>query len=128
MGAKLEFTSSDPQFTVPAGAITVGSKSKYDLKVSFKPSSDAAATATITVKSNDPDSPEQTFRVAANGASLGDESEDGPGKNGKDSLDAPESNEGCTVANIGSGSAGSSAALALGLGLALVAVSRRRRA
>jgi hypothetical protein len=128
MAGRLEFTSSDPQFSVPSGAITVGPKSKYELKVTFKPSSDAAASATITVKSNDPDSPLQTFKVAANGASLGDENEDGK-SGGKDSLDSPDSNEGCTVANlgVGTGSAGGSAALALGLGLGLAVIARRRR-
>jgi hypothetical protein len=126
MGAKLQFTSSDPQFVVPSGVVAVGAKSKYDLKINFKPSSEAAASATITVKSNDPDSPEQTFKVAANGADLGDSSEEGR-SGGKDSLDSPDSNEGCTVANIGSGSAGGSAALALGLGLGLAVIARRRR-
>ncbi|HEY8076130.1 MAG TPA: hypothetical protein VIF62_18520, partial [Labilithrix sp.] len=56
MDAMLTFTSSDPAFTVPSGQVKVTSKGTYDLKVSY--SGQNAATATITVKSNDPDSPE----------------------------------------------------------------------
>ena len=129
MGAKLTFTSSDPQFSVPSGEVRVGSKSKHDLKVVFKPSSDGAASATITVRSNDPDSPEQTFRVAANGASLeNDDSTDGPdGKRGggvKD-LEAPPEDGGCSTAAAGSGGTSGFATLLVGLGLAIA--SRRRR-
>lgn len=128
MGARLEFKSSDPQFQVPSGAITVGSKSKYDLKVVFKPSNGSAASATITVKSNDPDSPEQTFRVAANGAPLGDENDDGDSKRsgGVSDLDSPPSDEGCSVGTVGSKSTSTYAGLA-GLALGLAVIARRRR-
>jgi hypothetical protein len=70
MDGLLMIESDNPQFVVPSGAIRAPSKSKYDLQVTFKPSSDGPASATITVRSNDPDSPEQSFRVAANGAPL----------------------------------------------------------
>lgn len=133
MGGRLKFESSDPQFAVPAGEVLVGSKSKHALKVTFKPTNDGAASATITVRSNDPDSPVQTFRVAANGASLdpaGEEDEDdGAGKTkrtgGVKDLEPPPGDEGCTCATVGAGSLNAYAALALGLGLA--AVVRRRR-
>ncbi len=129
MGAKLTFTSSDPQFSVATGEVRVSAKSKHDLKVLFKPSSDGAASATITVRSNDPDSPEQTFRVAANGASLDPVSEtdaDGKPRNGgvKD-LEAPPDDGGCSTAAAGSGGTGGFATLLVGLGLAIAA--RRRR-
>jgi len=130
MTGRLEFKSSDPQFQVPSGAVTVASKGKYDLKVVFKASSAAAASATITVKSNDPDSPEQTFRVAANGAPLGDENEDGDSKRsgGVSELDSPPSDDGCSVASraVGSKSTSTYAGLA-GLGLGLAVIARRRR-
>jgi MYXO-CTERM domain-containing protein len=135
MDGRLTFTSSDPQFTVPSGEVRVGSKSKHALKVVFKPNSDGAASATITVRSNDPDSPEQTFRVAANGASLdprgeddGDDGTSNPKRTGgvKD-LEPPPSDEGCACATVGAGSLNAYAALALGLGLAVVVRRRRRR-
>jgi len=71
------------------------------------------ASATITVKSTDPGDPEQTFRVAANGAPTG-----------------------CAVASVSTSSGGSSTGsastygllgLGLGLGLGLAAFVRRRR-
>ena len=129
MGAKLTFTSSDPQFSVPSGEVRAAAKSKVDVKVLFKPSSDGAASATITVRSNDPDSPEQQFRVAANGASLdpvGDNGADGaPRTGGVKDLEAPPSDGGCSTAAAGSGSTSGFAALLVGLGLAVAA--RRRR-
>lgn len=133
MGGRLKFESSDPQFSVPAGEVLVGSKSKHALEVTFKPTNDGAASATITVRSNDPDSPEQTFRVAANGASLDpageDDDETGGGTSkrtgGVKELEPPPSEEGCACATVGAGSFNAYAALAIGLGLA--AVVRRRR-
>lgn len=135
MDGRLKIESSDPQFTVQGGDIRVPSRSKHALAILFKPSSDGAASATITVRSNDPDSPEQTFRVAANGASLdpegeGDDGDDGEAKGkrrgGVKDLDAPPSDEGCACATVGAGSFNAYAALAIGLGLAAVARRRRR--
>ena len=132
LGGRLHFTSSDPQFVVPSGEVQVGSKSKYALKVVFKPTSDSGAVATITVKSNDPDSPEQTFMVGANGASVGGDSKDsksdGPQSGGVDHLDAPPDESGCSFAPAGSsGSKSGLAGLALGLGLVVAARRRTRR-
>ena len=133
MGGRLKFESSDPRFAVPVGEVLVGSKSKHALEVVFAPTNDGPASATITVRSNDPDSPEQTFRVAANGASLhpageGDD-ERGGGKSkrtgGVKELEPPPSEEGCACATVGAGSFSAYAALAIGLGLA--AIVRRRR-
>ena len=127
LGGKMTFTSSDPQFTVPSGEVTVSAKGKYDLKVTFNPTSDAQASATITVKSNSPASPEQTFRVAANGAST-----DSPGDpnrpGGVSQLDTPPSDSsGCAVASTGSSTGSASTYGLLGLGLGLAAFIRRRR-
>jgi uncharacterized protein (TIGR03382 family) len=132
MGAQLEFSSSDPRFSVPSGKVAVASKGKYELEVGFSPNADGPASATITVKSNDPDSPQQTFKIGANGADLGSDSEDGAdGKKGQrpgegvPSLDPIES-DGCSAAPMTSHH-GASGVGALGLGLALALISRRRR-
>jgi MYXO-CTERM domain-containing protein len=130
MAGKLRFSSSDPQFIVPTEEVRVDSKTKYALKVVFKPTSDSGASATITVKSNDPDSPEQTFRVAANGASLGgpDGKDDGPVgqmQGGVSQLDAPPNDSGCSFAAKSNGSKGGWAAVMVALGLA--AAARRRK-
>ncbi|HSO36476.1 MAG TPA: MYXO-CTERM sorting domain-containing protein [Labilithrix sp.] len=126
LGGKMTFTSSDPQFTVPSGEVTVGAKGKYELKVGFKPTSASPASATITVKSNDPGDPEQTFRVAANGAPTGDESSDGT-SDGDGTLDGATESSGCAVASTGGSTGSASTYGLLGLGLGLAAFVRRRR-
>ncbi|MCB9589559.1 MAG: choice-of-anchor D domain-containing protein [Polyangiaceae bacterium] len=81
LGATLEFSSSDPQFTT--GGVTstqVGPEQTYDLSVSFRPTKPGQQKATITVKSNDPDSPEQTFEVIGYGQ--GDPLPEDPGNSG----------------------------------------------
>ena len=131
LGGKLTFESSDPQFTVPSGEVRVGAKSKLPLKVVFKATSDGSASATITVRSNDPDSPEQTFRVAANGASLDPKGEDGttgPRSGGASSLEpVPSDNAGCSAAAVGSSASSTTGLAGLLVGLGLVLGARRRR-
>jgi hypothetical protein len=130
LGAVLTFSSSDPQFTVPSGEVRVPAKGKYDLKVAFSPKSDGPASTTITVHSNDPDSPDQTFKIGANGASLDpDEDEDGPKKGqrpgeGVPDLPDPGAQDGCSASPV-HGSAGN--AWIVGIGLAIANVLRRRR-
>jgi hypothetical protein len=68
LGAIVTFESSDSQFVVPRGEVRVDPRSQYPLKLVFRPKGDAPTSATITVRSNDPDSPEQKFRVGANGS------------------------------------------------------------
>lgn len=133
LGGQLEFSSSDPRFSVPSGKVNVPSKGKYELEVAFSADDAGPASATITVKSNDPDSPEQTFKVGANGADIdGEESSDEGNKKGQrpgegvPSLDPIES-EGCSAAPMRSHQGASSAAAAVALGLAITFVSRRRR-
>ncbi len=129
MDAVLTFASSDAAFTVPSGQVKVASKGTYDLNVAY--SGQNASTATITVKSNDPDSPEQTFEVAANGAQLskpngGDGSS--PSETGSDGTAGQQSTEssGCSAAPR-SDAAGRSTGALLALGLALATALRRRR-
>lgn len=115
LGSVLTFTSSNKQFSVPKGTVRVEPRSTYQLEVEFEPDDDGAASGTITVKSNDPDSPEQTFKVGANGAE-GSEDPD-------DAASEPEALEsGCSMGPRG-GSFGLGA-----LGLALLGLRRRRRA
>lgn len=130
LGGKMTVTSSDPQFVVPSGELRVGPKGKLDLKIAFKGANEGPASATITVKSNDPDSPEQTFKIAANGGSLESDDEDGSGgrSGGKDSLEPLSEDSGCSAAPSGlSQSSRAPAFAALGLGLGLAAFARRRR-
>lgn len=122
--------SSDPSFKVPSGQVTVAPKSKSQLEISFA-SGEGASSATITVKSNDPDAPEQTFKIGANGADVSSEEEStddgsGSGKR-KSSYDGPiTESSSCTVSAAG-GARGVSGFAALGLGLGLAAVLRLRR-
>ncbi|MBS2015418.1 MAG: choice-of-anchor D domain-containing protein [Deltaproteobacteria bacterium] len=128
--ARYTVTSSDPRFKGPAGEIKIAPKSKGDLEITFNPENDGAASATITVKSNDPDSPEQTFKVGANGAAVEDESDDGTGSSGKGKvgtrdLDPLPEEGGCSTTGAGTHTSSGLAGLALGLGL-FVAARRRR--
>jgi hypothetical protein len=67
LGAMLEFSSSDPQFAPAVVSTQMGPAASFDLKVRFKPTKSGKQQATITVKSNDPDSPEQSFEVMGYG-------------------------------------------------------------
>jgi hypothetical protein len=128
MDGLITVESSDPQFTVPGGQIKVSSKGKYDLKIGFKPNG-GAASATITVRSNDPDSPEQTFKIGANGADLGPAEGEEAARGEPENLDAPPSDSsGCSLAAAGSGAGSSTYGAFIGLGLALTVLARRRRA
>jgi len=69
LAATMKFTSSDPQFTVVASAGT-DAKKDYALAIEFTPTKEGAQSATITVKSNDPDQPSQTIDVTANGTAV----------------------------------------------------------
>jgi MYXO-CTERM domain-containing protein len=125
MAATMNFKSSDPQFQVPGGSITVAPKSKYDMQIKFAADKAGAAQSDITVLSNDPDSPEQTFKIGANGADVGG-SEDGDSKDGlPGSAPAADSGCGCKTAGTTTSTGGWAGIGLLGLGLAVAA--RRRR-
>lgn len=125
MPATMSFKSSDSSFSVPNGIITVAPKSKYDMQIKFASGSAGAAQADITVMSNDPDAPEQTFKIGANGADVGGDSDltngDLPG-----SAPAADSGCGCKTAGTTTSTGGWAGIGLLGLGLAVAA--RRRRA
>ena len=121
--AQLTFKSDDAKFEVPSGTITVQPKSTYELKVKFRSDGPGAAASTITVSSNDPDSPEQSFKIGANGAEVGD-TDNAPGSTPKAS-EAGEDGCGCKAAGGTSKVPGYAGFGLLSLGLA--ALVRRRR-
>ncbi|MBL8608182.1 MAG: hypothetical protein JNL38_12730 [Myxococcales bacterium] len=121
LDAEVSFESSDPRFIVPSGKIKIDPKSEYPAKITFQPTDAEPVSAEITVRSDDPDSPVQTFKVGANGADVG-----APRKPSTAAPGGTSSDSGC-----GCRSAGTSPGSLLALGglsaLALVAVRRRRR-
>jgi MYXO-CTERM domain-containing protein len=130
LGGVMRITSSDPQFVVPSGDVRIDPKGSYDLAIRFQPASDGPASATITVKSNDPDSPEQTFQVGANGASVGDDAEetdDAPTSKGRGPASDASASDGCAVAAAGAGGGTSSAVAGFALALGALLAGRRRR-
>ena len=66
LGTILSIESSDPAFVVTAPQAQMTPKSQGNIAVRFQPTKDGPATGTITVKSNDPDQPVQTFNVKGN--------------------------------------------------------------
>lgn len=120
--AVMTFASSNPAFSVTSETVTVPPKSTYELTMKFSPDSADAAQAEIIVASRDADSPEQVFKVGANGADVGQDDGDGL------SLPKGEDDSGC-----GCKAAGTSSSIPgwAGLGLAglgaVVLVRRRRR-
>jgi MYXO-CTERM domain-containing protein len=124
MAATMSFKSSDPAFQVPGGSVTVAPKSKYDMQIKFAADNAGAAQADITVMSNDADSPEQMFKIGANGADVG-----GPSSGSEDGLpgSAPTADSGCGCKTAGTTtSTGGWAGIGL-LGLGLAVAARRRR-
>lgn len=134
MEAVFRVESSDPRFTVPSGELRIAPKSQLALPTAFAPSGDGPAAATITVRSNDPDSPEQTFRIAANGAPLEQVPDDEPSGDASNAPDgdeegtstggAPAGSDGCT-AGAAAPRSGVLAHAALVLGL-VASIARRR--
>ena len=130
LGAVLRFESSDAQFSFASASALTGPKSKHDLVVRFSPVAVGEATATITVKSNDPDAPVQTFKVNGSSSAQGgtgatsDGASNGAGDPATPSaMPGSESGCGCRVA---SPTRGDLAGFGL-LGFAVVAFVRRRR-
>jgi len=138
LGAILQFSSDSNQFSVSSQSATMGPDGdKYVLKVTFKPTKSGVQNGTITVKSNDPDSPVQTVQVRGigEGQDLPDPEDGGTGGSGggqneggaaETVYDPGSSNDGgcgCTTAPVAYGNAIAGLALA-GLGLAML---RRKR-
>ncbi|MBX3227073.1 MAG: choice-of-anchor D domain-containing protein [Labilithrix sp.] len=122
--ATMSFSSSNPAFKVEGGTVSVPAKSKYELSVKFEPESAAAASADITIASNDADSPLQTFKIGANGADVEDDEE----SDGSTKSAGAEGSDGCGCKAAGHSTTPGWAGLGLiGLG-AMVLVRRRRTA
>lgn len=130
LGALLQFSSSDPQFSPAVQSTQMGPADTYDLGVRFKPTKGGAQKATITVTSNDPDSPDQEFTVMGYGRGPDLPSPDGGSNTDGGSASATPAQSGdtggcgCRAAGGGPGEPASLLAL---LGLAGVALLRRRR-
>ncbi len=127
LGALLAIESSDPAFVIAAPQAQMNAKSQMDLKVRFQPTKNGDSSATITVKSNDPDQPVQTFHVkgnatpsAAAGAPPGE-----PAPAPTPAASQPSANSGCGC-RVTAPSLSSEGGTAL-LGLAALAFVRRRR-
>jgi MYXO-CTERM domain-containing protein len=120
--ATVSFKSSDPHFTVPTGSMTIEPKGKYELAVKFSADNAGPALTEISVMSNDPDSPVQTFKVGANGADVGGKAgeADGPGNK-------PEGDSGCGCKTAGGTSSLPSWAGYGLVGLGAIVFVRRRR-
>lgn len=126
MESTMTVSSSDSQFQVPSGIIVMPPKSSYELEVTFSPDFGEAALAEITVLSNDPDSPEQMFKIGANGADVG------PDRVGPDGERLPDGGDfdaaGCGCKATGASPVSGWAGLGLGGLGALMLFGRRRRA
>ncbi|MBX3261066.1 MAG: MYXO-CTERM sorting domain-containing protein [Labilithrix sp.] len=123
--AVMTFKSSDSQFSVPSETVTVPPKSTYELIVKFSPDSASPALSEITISSNDADSPEQKFKVGANGADVGAEDElpEGGERGGSK---GPEDASGCGCKAAGTSPVPGWAGLGLA-GLGAAVLFRRRR-
>jgi MYXO-CTERM domain-containing protein len=124
--AVMTFKSSDAQFAVPGGSITVEPKGSYEMQVKFSSDGAGAAASDITVVSNDPDSPEQMFKIGANGADVG-ATKSGDDADLPGSAPSADSGCGCKTAGTTTSTGGWAGIGLLGLG-ALVLVRRRRTA
>jgi MYXO-CTERM domain-containing protein len=124
MAATMSFKSADPFVSVPSGSITVAPKSKYELVLTASAPNAGALLTEITVLSNDPDSPEQKFKVGANGADVGGKNEGSASLPGSPSADA---GCGCKTAGTTTGTGGWAGIGLLALGIT-VAARRRRNA
>lgn len=122
--AVVSFKSSDAAFTVPGGQITIEPKGSYELSIKAQPADSGPVSADITVLSNDPDSPEQTFKIGANGADVG-----GSGDDGDDLLPGqpPSADSGCGCKTAGTSSSVPSWAGFGLIGLGAFVFARRRR-
>jgi MYXO-CTERM domain-containing protein len=120
---QVRLESSDPRFVVPDGPVMLGPKSKQALNIIFRPEALGPAEATITARTNDPDTPELTFTVKANGA----ERTARPGSPSGSGEDGPQAGaDGCGCKTAGA-PAGHGWARLGALVVGLAALARRRR-
>ncbi|MBX3190753.1 MAG: choice-of-anchor D domain-containing protein [Labilithrix sp.] len=125
--AVVSFKSSDPQFTVPSGSITIEPKGKYEMQVGVSANNAGAASADITVMSNDPDSPEQSFKIGMNGADVGSDDGDDDARLPGGKADA-DGGCGCKTAGSTTSTGGWAGIGVVALGAVVLASRRRRKA
>lgn len=121
--AVFTLNSSDTQFTVSGENFQIPAKGSKDIVVEFAPVTDGPALSEITISSNDPDSPYQTFKVGANGANVDPDAEPQDGQVNADS----DSGCGCKAAGSSSTVPSWAGIGLIGLGAAVM-VRRRRNA
>lgn len=121
LAAKLKVESSDPQFIVEA-PLTVDAKNAVPMKVRFAPTKEGEQTATLTVRSTDPDQPVQTITVKAQATAVPPP----PAEEPAPVVAGAPVDSGCGCRTATSTSSSPLAALA-GFAVALGLVARRRR-
>ncbi len=131
LAAVFEVESSNPQFSVSKGEIRIEPKSTYELTISFTPEGSGPSSSTITVKSNDPDSPEQSIKVSANGPPTpAEDAEEPVEEEAPTTDDAPapvrKSSGGCAFVATGT-HAPAVSPIAVVFGLGLLARRRQKR-
>lgn len=128
MAATMSFKSSDSAVSVPPSIVTIEPKGKYELQISASAANAGPAAAEITVSSNDPDSPEQKFKVGMNGADVGaDGDEDSDAALPKGGADA-DSGCGCKTAGSTTSTGGYLGIGVMALGMAVLVRRRRKSA
>jgi hypothetical protein len=103
--------SSDFSYVSPSTPFEVGAGSSENITIRFTPSTIGAASATFTVNSNDPDSPEVTFSVSGSGvapdAALADSSwptfRHDSQRTGRSKYTGPQTNEARLFSEVGGG-------------------------
>lgn len=125
--AEVRLKSSDPRFVVPNGPVAIGPKSTGALNIGFEPTDEEVVTATITATTNDPDTPELTFTVRAQGVNgpVGGPKAGQPGA-GPDGEGVADSGCGCKTAGTTSTANGAYGAFGL-VALGFAAALRRSR-
>ncbi len=137
LGATLEYSSDNPAFTISQTSTQVGPEQSTDLTIQFRPTKPGADKGTITVKSNDPDSPEQTFDVQGFGVGEDFPEPVDPGMGGAGgsggnpgttptSGELPESDSGCGCRTAGTDGPNPMLAWATLAGIGLISAGRRR--
>lgn len=130
LGALLSFSSDNAQFQPSVASTQMGPGDSYDLKIRYKATKSGKQEATITVTSNDPDTPIQTFKVMGYGEGPDLPDPEGSGGSSGSSSGGPDGEAGsdggcgCRLPNA---PAEKPTSIALALLGALFALRRRSR-
>lgn len=127
--ARVSFSTTSDGFQVPGGEQEIPAGGSYDLQVVYINSD--SATGDVLVDTNDPDSPQLSLKVGANGASVGDPDEFGDdgsssGRTGSPGLDQSGEDGGCGCTTTRSSGQAAGFAALFGAVLGALALIRRR--